>query len=200
MVSADKSHDVAVVAADSELGSSVSVGAFCVIGMDPPETPPLKIGNGAVIRSHSVLYRGTTIGSGFHAGHGVLVREFTVIGDNVSIGSHSVVEHHVSLGTGVRLHSGCFVPEHSVLEDGVWLGPGVIVTNARYPNRADTKDHLEGVHLGEGATIGAGVVLLPGVRIGAGALVGAGAVVVGDVLAGVTVAGNPARVLPDKNR
>ena len=77
-----------------------------------------------------------------------------------------------------------------------WLGPGVIVTNARYPNRADTKDNLTGVRFGPGATVGAGVVLLPGISIGAGALVGAGAVVVHDVAAGATIVGNPGRSLP----
>jgi len=41
--------------------------------------------------------------------------------------------------------------------------------------------------------VGAGAVVIPNVRIGAGALVAAGAVVIGDVAAGVTVLGVPAR-------
>ena len=43
--------------------------------------------------------------------------------------------------------------------------------------------------------LGAGAVLAPGVRIGAGAVVAAGAAVHRDVEAGVTVLGNPARVV-----
>jgi acetyltransferase-like isoleucine patch superfamily enzyme len=185
-----------VLADDLELGTGATVQPFCVIGCEPEDAPPLVVGPGSTFRSHTVVYRGTTIGAGFHAGHGVLVREHTVIGDDVSIGSHSVVEHHVELGDRVRLHSGCFVPEFSVLGPGAWLGPGVIVTNARYPNRPDTKDNLAGVRLGAGATVGAGAVLLPGVSIGAGALVGAGAVVVDDVPDGATVVGNPGRLRP----
>jgi len=183
-----------VVAPDAELGDACTIGAFCVLGVEPAELDPLVVGPGATIRSHTVIYRGTVIGSRFHAGHGALVREHTSIGDDVSVGSHTIVEHHVHLGDGVRLHGGCFVPEHSVLEAGAWLGPGVLVTNARYPNRPDTKDRLEGVHVGEAAAVGAGAVLLPGVRIGAGALVGAGAVVVRDVAPGATIVGNPGRV------
>ena len=41
--------------------------------------------------------------------------------------------------------------------------------------------------------IGAGAVVLPGRHIGAGAVVGAGSVVIHDVPEGLTVAGNPAR-------
>ena len=184
-----------VVAPDTVVPDDAAIGPFCVLGVDPAGSSPLRLGSGATVRSHTVLYRGTQIGHRFHAGHGVLVREDTVIGDDVSIGSHSVVEHHVHLGDGVRLHSNVFVPEFSVIDAGAWLGPGVTVTNARYPNRPDTKANLDGVHVETGATIGAGVVLLPGVTVGEGALVGAGAVVVGDVPKGATVVGNPARIV-----
>ena len=182
----------AVVADDAIIGEPVRIGPFCVLGVDGSGRE-LVLGDGATIRSHTVIYRGTVIGPRFHAGHGVLVRESTTIGEDVSIGSHSIVEHHVTVGDRVRLHSNCFVPEYSVLESGAWLGPGVIVTNARYPNRPDTKVNLEGVCVSEGAVVGAGAVLLPGVTIGARAIVGAGAVVVHDVADGDTVVGNPGR-------
>ena len=189
-------HQTAVVADDTAVGLGVDIGPYCVVGIDPATEPgAVRVGDGATLRSHAVIYRGVVAGHGLHVGHGVLIREHTVVGDTASIGSHSVIEHHVSIGNGVRIHSNCFVPEHSVLEDGSWLGPGVIVTNARYPNRADTKLHLEGVLVQEGATIGAGVVLLPGVTVGPGAMVGAGSVVVADVPPGSTVVGNPGRVV-----
>lgn len=178
---------------DTVLGRDVTIGPFASLGDEPEGLEALRIGSGSTIRSHAVLYRGTVIGTDFHAGHGVLVREHTTIGDRVSIGTHSIIEHHVVLGDGVRLHSNCFVPEESVIEAGAWLGPGVILTNARYPNRAETKSQLQGVHIEAGAVVGAGVVLLPGVRIGAGALIGAGAVVVADVAPSTRMVGNPAR-------
>lgn len=178
------------------LGDLVRLGPYCVIGVEPDDCGPVEIGAGSLLRSHTVIYRGTVIGADFHAGHGVLIREHTTIGERASVGSHTIVEHHVTIGDGARLHSNCFVPEYSVLEAGAWLGPGVIVTNARYPNRPDTKDNLEGVHIEAGAAIGAGAVLLPGVRVGAGALVGAGAVVVRDVPPGGRVVGNPGRLIP----
>ena len=184
--------DAAIVASDARIGAGSSVGPFCLVGTEGPGAP-VVIGAGGTLRSHTVVYRGVVAGDRLQTGHGTLVREATTIGDDVSIGSHSVLEHHVRVGSGVRLHSGCFVPEHSVLEDGCWLGPGVIVTNARYPNRPETKERLEGVTIAAGAVVGAGAVLLPGVTLGAGCLVGAGAVVVHDVAPGATVVGNPAR-------
>jgi serine acetyltransferase len=47
----------------------------------------------------------------------------------------------------------------------------------------------------DGATIGAGAVLVAPVRVGRCAMIGAGAVVVGDVPAHAVVAGNPAKVI-----
>lgn len=184
-------HPTAVVADDTGL-AEVEIGPFAVIGLDG-DGPAVTLGAGAIVRSHAVVYRGARLGRHVHLGHGVLVREHTTIGDDASVGSHTVLEHHVTIGEGARLHSSCFIPELSVIEAGAWIGPQVTVTNARYPNRPDTKAELEGVTIGTGAVIGAGVVLLPGVTIGAGALVGAGAVVVRDVAAGERVVGNPAR-------
>lgn len=186
------SHPSSLVADDIAMDDSVDVGPFCVLGLDG-RAGPLRIGPDGMVRSHVVMYRGTVVGARFHAAHHVLVRELTVVGDDVSIGSGSVVEHHVTIGDGVRLHSACFVPEHSVLEAGVWLGPGVILTNARYPNRPETKSELAGVLVEEEAVLGAGSLVLPGLTIGRGAQVGAGAVVVRDVPPGATVVGNPSR-------
>ena len=181
------------------VGKGAAFGRFVVVGEPPAGRAPsacrTRIGDGATIRSHSVLYAGNVIGNGLHVGHGVLIREDNVIGDRVSIGSHSMVEHHVRIGNGVRLHSGVFVPEFSVLEDDCWLGPGVVLTNARYPRSPSAKAELKGPVICRRAKIGAGAVLLPGVEIGEDAVVGAGAVVVEDVPARAVVVGNPARVI-----
>ena len=53
------------------------------------------------------------------------------------------------------------------------------------------------VVLERGCYLGAGATVLSGVRVGAQAIVGAGAVVTRDVEPGVTVAGVPAREIPD---
>ncbi len=182
-----------------QLGEGTYLGEFVIIGQPPPGREPGElatvIGQGAVIRSHTVIYAGNRIGDRFQTGHGVLLREENEIGDEVSIGSHSVVEHHVRIGNGVRLHSQVFVPEYSTLEDGCWLGPNVVLTNALHPRCPRVKDCLQGATIKREARIGAGAILLPDITIGEKALVGAGAVVVEDVPPGAVVVGNPARVI-----
>jgi acetyltransferase-like isoleucine patch superfamily enzyme len=185
--------------ANVHLPDDAQIDPFVVLGKPPRGAAdgelPLVIGAGCVIRSHTVIYAGNTIGAGLQTGHHVTIRESNTIGTNVSIGTGSIVEHHVSIADGVRLHSRVFVPEYSILEAGCWLGPSVTLTNARYPISRGSKERLEGAVIERGAIIGAGAVLLPGVRIGAGALVGAGAVVTRDVPPGVVVVGSPARII-----
>jgi len=183
------------------LGADVQIGEYVVLGV-PPRGYALgeletRIGSGAVIRSHTVIYAGNVIGDDFQTGHGVLIRESNQIGHRVSVGSHSVIEHHVAIEDDVRIHSNTFVPEFTVLETGCWIGPNVVLTNARYPLSPRAKEELQGPHIESRAKIGANVTILPGVRIGANALVGAGAVVVRDVLPGKVVVGNPARMIGD---
>ena len=172
---------------------------FCIVGTPPRGVRegelPTTIGEGAVIRSHTVIYAGNVIGRNFQTGNKVNIRESNRIGDNVSVGTLSVIEHHVEIGDNVRIHTQVFIPEFSVLEEGCWIGPNVVLTNAKYPLSPGVKDHLAGPVIRKGAKIGANATLLPGVVIGENALVGAGAVVVRDVPPGSVVAGNPARVI-----
>ncbi len=181
------------------LPKDAQIDDFVVLGKPPHGKKPgelaLTLGAGCIIRSHTVIYAGNNIGTGFQTGHSALVREENIIGDDVSIGTQSVVEHHVTIGNGVRLHTRVFVPEYTVLGDGCWLGPGVMVTNARYPRSEGVKERLIGAHIGARAIIGANAVLLPGINIGERSLVGAGSVVTKDVAPGMVVAGNPARVI-----
>jgi acetyltransferase-like isoleucine patch superfamily enzyme len=187
------------VYANVTLGAGTCLEDFCIVGAPPRGAAdgslPTVIGDGSVIRSHTVIYAGNTIGRHFQTGNKVNIRELNIIGNNVSVGTLSVIEHHVEIGDNVRIHTQVFIPEFSVLEEGCWIGPNVVFTNAKYPLSPGVKDSLVGPIIRRGAKIGANATLLPGVVIGENALVGAGAVVVRDVPAGAVVVGNPARMV-----
>lgn len=181
------------------LGENVEIGDFVIIGHPPrgrlAGELPTVIGDGAVIRSGTVIYAGNIIGSNFQTGHHAMIREENRIGNNVSVGTNSVVEHHIEIQDGVRIHSQAFIPEFSVLEEGAWIGPNVAFTNAIHPTCSRSKECLKGPIIKRRAKIGANVTVLPFLTVGENALVGAGAMVVRDVPARAVVAGNPGKVI-----
>lgn len=182
-----------------QLGEGCEIGDFVSLGVPPRGAIPgeltTTIGDGAVIRSNTVIYAGNVIGRRFQTGHGTLLRESNQIGNNVSIGSMTVIEHHVVIEDRVRIHSQAFIPEYSTLHTGCWIGPRAVFVNTSHPLCPHVPKCIVGPTIMPGAKIGANATLLPGVVIGENALVGAGAVVTRDVPANAVVVGNPARVI-----
>jgi acetyltransferase-like isoleucine patch superfamily enzyme len=155
---------------------------------------PLVLGDGARLRSGTVLYHGSTIGARLQTGHHVVVREECVLGDDVSIWSGTVIDYGCRIGDRVKIHCNCYVAQYTEIEEDAFLAPGVTIANDLYPGRPGSRAHMSGPWIGAGARIGVNVTLLPFVRIGAGALIGSGSVVTRDVPAGAVAYGNPARV------
>lgn len=187
----------AVIYPNVTLGKNVVIEEFCLIGVPCKGADGISttIGDDSVIRSHTVIYAGNSIGRNFQTGHKANIRELNEIGNDVSIGTHSVIEHHVTIQDGVRIHTQVFVPEFSTLCKNSWLGPNVVLTNAKFPRSPNVKNELAGPRVGENAKIGANSTILPGVIVHENALVGAGSVVTHDVPKDTIVAGNPARIL-----
>ena len=125
-----------------------------------------------------------------------------VIGADCCICDHVFIESGAVLGDRVTVKNGSMIWESVVVGDDAFIGPGAIFTNDRYPRSArgeqcdrfkEAKEWLVGTRVEEGATIGAGAVILCGNKIGRYATVAAGAVVTHDVPAHRLIAGNPAR-------
>jgi len=187
-----------------KLGKNCQIGDFVIIGLPPrgKKDGELEtvIGDGAVIRSHTVIYAGNKIGENFQTGHHVNIREENEIGDDVSIGTKSVVEHHVKISGKVRIHTQVFVPEFTVLEEGCWVGPNVVITNTPHPLCDKAKNCLKNygsVKVKKNAKIGANSTILPAIVLGENSLVGAGSVVTKNVPENKVAVGNPAKVIKD---
>lgn len=152
---------------------------------------------------------GLRIAGDVKLGDGVVLHGFVnlygcEIGDGSRIGCFVEIQKGVRVGRRCKVSSHSFLCEGVTLEDEVFVGHGVMFANDRHPRaanpdgspRADGDWNCETTLVRKGASIGSGATILGGLVIGEGAMVGAGAVVTGDVPAGATVVGNPARVLP----
>ena len=143
------------------------------------------------------------IGEGTSIWHYVQVRERVKIGRDCILGKGAYVDFDVTIGDNCKLQNGVFVYHPATLEDGVFLGPGVIITNDKFPRainpdgslKRDADWEVGPVHIGKGASLGAGTIVLPNVRVGQFAMVGSGAVVSKDVPDHGLVMGVPARLV-----
>lgn len=137
----------------------------------------------------------TTIGSRTRLWQFVVVLPSAQIGSDCNICSHCLIENDVVIGDRVTVKSGVQLWDGLRVGDDVFIGPNVTFTNDRYPKSKSSNFKPTLTWLEVGVSIGGGATLLPGIRIGAGATVGAGSVVTKDVPPGVTVVGNPARII-----
>jgi UDP-2-acetamido-3-amino-2,3-dideoxy-glucuronate N-acetyltransferase len=143
------------------------------------------------------------IGEGTQIWHFVQIREGAVIGGHCIIGKDVYVDFDVKIGDNVKIQNGALIYHGACLEDGVFIGPQACLTNDRYPRSINSDGSLKGnddwvvgpILVRQGASLGAGSVILPNVTIGRFALVGAGAVVTRSVPDHGLVVGNPAHLV-----
>jgi acetyltransferase-like isoleucine patch superfamily enzyme len=140
------------------------------------------IGDGTRVWAFTNVQDGAVVGKNCNICDGCFVESGAVIGDNVTI------KNQVSVWVGVTL------------EDNVFVGPNATFVNDRFP-RSRSKDwKLEKTVVKKGASLGANCTIMCGVTIGEGATVGAGSVVLKDVPPHAVVVGNPARPISKKGQ
>lgn len=144
----------------------------------------VQIGAGTRIWSHAQVRTGAQIGEECNIAKGVYIDFDVVIGSRVKIQFNTVIGHGAAI------------------EEGVMIGPCVSLCNDMFP-RAITRDgRLQGnddweaghILVRYGASIGAGVMVVPNVTIGSFAMIGAGSVVTHSVPDFALVYGNPAKM------
>lgn len=137
----------------------------------------------------------TKIGESTRIWQFVVVLKEAKIGANVNICSHCLIENDVIIGDRVTLKSGVQLWDGLRLGNDVFIGPNASFTNDRFPRSRQHPGKFLQTMIQDGASIGAGAVILPGITIGAKAMVAAGAVVTRSVPPNAIVVGNPAKIV-----
>ena len=125
-----------------------------------------------------------------HCGSNVDIQRGAHFSDDLSIGDNS------GIGVSCKLQPGV------VIGDNVMMGPECLFYTSNHrieatdiPMNKQGYDGLNPIIIGNDVWIGARVIILPGVHIGDGAVIGAGSVVTYDVDSYAVVAGNPAKLI-----
>ena len=197
--------DASVVHANASVGcgegTEVCFGERCIIS----ESVLLRVGDGAKVIFGADCLLGPSCE--FHANAEWRIGADTKIQSRCCVFAREPGQAgKLSVGGGSRIGDNCILDLTADLTIGneVAVGPYSIIYTHDHEYRHDGsvawkgETLRRGVEIGEGAWIGARVVILPGVKIGARAIIAAGAVVTQDVEAGVMVGGVPARPLKNQ--
>lgn len=200
---ANEIHPTAIVSGEARIGRNVMIGAHSVIG------PDVEIGDNTKILSGVVINGLVSIG------------KFCVIKDGAVIGSEGW--GFINDEDGIPMHT----PQLGLIriEDRVWIGSNSTIergmveeTIIQVDVKIDDLVHIgAGTYIGEKSELTAGVVVASHVTIGKsvhvapnavireeltihdGVFIGMGAVVIGDLSTGCRYAGNPARLIRQKD-
>jgi UDP-2-acetamido-3-amino-2,3-dideoxy-glucuronate N-acetyltransferase len=123
----------------------------------------------------------------------VVVLPGAVIGENCNINAHCLIENDVEIGDNVTVKCGVYIWDGIKVGNNVFIGPNVTFTNDKYPRSKEYPEEFQKTIIEDGASIGAGSIILGGITIGKNALIGAGSVVTKNVPANQLWLGNPAR-------
>lgn len=126
---------------------------------------PARVGDGSRIWQYASVIRDAVIGDDCTIGAGATI-------DGATLGDRCLVQ------SGARIYAG------TVIGDDVFIGPNAVFANDLWPETDKLGfypecfcDEKQAILVGNGASIGAGAVILPGVCIGHNATVAAGCVV-----------------------
>ncbi len=150
----------------------------------------------SLVETHQIG-RGTRIWAFTHVVKGARIGRWCNIGD------HCFIESGVKIADNVTIKHGNKIWEGVTMDNGSFVGPSKAFSKItshmplclpQTKTGYNTQQWLVTTHIKEGATLGAGAIIVAGTVIGEFSIVSAGTVVVRNVPAHALVAGHPARI------
>ncbi|TFH48384.1 MAG: UDP-3-O-(3-hydroxymyristoyl)glucosamine N-acyltransferase [Lysobacterales bacterium] len=187
----------------ADIGAGVYVGPQSVIDAD------CRIGEATVIESHVRLHRGTCIGKRVRICAGAVIgaagfgferapdgklhrfpqRGHVEIGDDVEIGANVCIDRAAQDVT--RIGAGTKIDDLAYIAHNVRIGEDCLIMASSIVAGSCV--------IGDRVEISPGAIVRDKTVIGEDARIGLGAVVVSDLVAGITVAGVPAKPMTDRD-
>lgn len=117
----------------------------------------------------------------------------SAIHPNANVSSRAVIDSGTVIMAGASINSDVKIGKHVIINTNASVDHDCVIGDFVHlsPNVALGGD----VQVGEGTHIGIGTCVIQGIRIGKWCTIGAGAVIIKDIPDGVTVVGNPGRII-----
>lgn len=125
----------------------------------------------------------------------VIILPEAVIGNGCNINAHCFIDNGVVIGNNVTVKCGVYIWDGIRIGNNVFIGPNVTFTNDKYPRSKHYPGKFQKTIVEDGASIGAGSVILGGITIGRNVMIGAGSVVTKNIPSGELWFGNPAKFI-----
>ena len=144
-----------------------------------PSSIIIAIGNNQIRGKIAERFKNFHFGNALHPSavisKNAIIGKGTVVMANCTINADSIIGNQVIINTNSSVDHDC------IIHDYVHISPQVGLAG-----------HVE---VGEGTHIGTGASVIPSIKIGKWCIIGAGAVIINDIPDGVTVVGNPGKII-----
>jgi len=112
------------------------------------------------------------------------ISSFSEIDSGVIIYPNSNIDQYVEIQAGAIVNNSVTISHNSRIGKGTFIAPGVIIAG--------------NVKIGDACFIGVGSIIVNNVSIGSNVTIGAGTVITSDIPSGMSVIGNPMKILENR--